>query len=97
MIEEIGATGQDRLNGVSSGKKPRAERSERAGSKDRSAGEAPEVSVSSRLADYVECIKRADNVRKERVHQVLEKMQRGELITPETVQRAAQKILQEGP
>jgi len=59
--------------------------------------DSPEVTVSSELQGLIERVKEAETFRKERVHQVLEKMRRGELIVSETVREAAEKILREGP
>jgi hypothetical protein len=54
------------------------------------------VVVSSELRGLIDRIKHAETFRKERVHQVLEKLQRGELVTSETVREAAERILREG-
>ncbi len=58
---------------------------------------APEVEVSGDLRQLIERVKQAETFRKDRVHEVLEKLQRGELVTSETVREAAERILHEGP
>ncbi len=58
---------------------------------------ASEVSFTNELQSLITRVRSADTFRKERVHQVLEKMQRGELITSETVREAAERILRGGP
>ncbi|MHC4480230.1 MAG: flagellar biosynthesis anti-sigma factor FlgM [Planctomycetota bacterium] len=95
MVEEIGATGHDRPERLPRGEKAKNSRSESA-TKGRAGDEAPEVVVSSELKELVDRVRQADVYRKERVHQVLEKLQRGELVTSEAVREAAEKILREG-
>ena len=55
-----------------------------------------ELAVSAELRALLDRIKSAEPLRKGLVHAVLEKLERGELVTSETVREAAEKILQEG-
>jgi hypothetical protein len=52
--------------------------------------------VSSELRELIDRVKQAENYRKERVHQVWEKLRRGELLAAEALREAAEKILDEG-
>ena len=95
MIEEVAGAGRERTDPLLPGRRARVRRAEGqadpAGSK-----QAPEVVVSSELRELISRVKQADVIRKDRVHQVLEKLQRGELVTSETVREAAEKILGTG-
>jgi len=95
MVEEIGGPGQDRLDRLSPRDRARIEDVGKAAEAPRAA-RAPEVMVSSELRALIDRVKQAQTFRKERVHQVFEKLQRGELVTSETVREAAEKILREG-
>ncbi len=96
MVQEIRGSGHDQSPGVtrSSGAKV----SKPAKPTDSAAGSsASAVEVSGELNDLISRVKQADVFRKDRVHQVLEKLQRGELVTSETVREAAERLLQGGP
>ncbi|MFO8008496.1 MAG: hypothetical protein R6V05_12255 [Candidatus Brocadiia bacterium] len=96
MIEEIIGPGHGGLDRLSRSEEAGARRAD--GEKATSDGEQePSVEVSSELKALIERVKQAGTYRKERVHQVLEKLQRGELVTSETVREAAERILREGP
>ena len=56
-----------------------------------------ELAVSPELRCLLDRIKGAETMRKGLVHAVMEKLERGELVTSETVREAAEKILREGP
>ncbi len=58
--------------------------------------EPPSIEVSSELKQLIERVKSAQTYRKEVVHRVLERLQKGELITSESVREAAETILREG-
>ena len=95
MIEEITGAGPERTDPLPPSRRARERRTE--GSTGSAQGEqAPEVVVSSELRELISRVKQADVLRKDRVHQVLEKLERGELVTSETVREAAEKILREG-
>jgi hypothetical protein len=96
MIEEILGPGHGRADRLSGSGKARTPESERAPGRPGSA-RLPDVIVSSELRELIERVKSAETFRKERVHQVLEKLQRGELVTSETVIEAAERILGGGP
>ena len=92
MIDEISGAGRERTDPLAAGRRARVRRA--GGRADAAEGtEAPEVVVSSELSELIRRVKLADVVRKDRVHQVLEKLQRGELVTSETVREAAENIL----
>ena len=95
MIEEIDAAGNDRLDRLSPGERTRTDESGRAAQTPQG-GKAQEVVVSSGLTELIDRVKQAESFRKERVSQVLEKLQLGELVTSETVRGAAERILNEG-
>jgi hypothetical protein len=95
MIEEITGPGHGELDRLARSGKAKAHPTEE---KDAPAAaeEESEVEVSSELRALIDRIKHAETFRKERVHEVLEKLQRGELVTSETVREAAERILREG-
>lgn len=95
MIEEVNGAAHgplDRLSRSGKGKAPESEEIGATAEED----EGAEVVVSSELRVLIERIKQAGTFRKDRVHQVLEKLRRGELVTSETVREAAERLLQEG-
>lgn len=95
MVEEISGTGSDRPDRLS--RSDRAKTGESGSAADAPQGsKVPEVVVSSELRVLIDRVKQAETYRKERVHEVLEKLQRGELVTSETVREAAERILREG-
>jgi len=96
MIEEIVGPSHGRPDRLSQTKQVKAAKPESsAGS--RQAEDTSEVAVTSELQGLIDRVKSAPTVRKERIHEVLEKLQRGELLTSETVREAAERILREGP
>jgi uncharacterized protein YheU (UPF0270 family) len=95
MVEHINGPGQDRLDRLSPGERARILETRKA-TEALSSESGPGVVVSSELRGLIDRIKHAETFRKERVHQVMEKLQRGELVTSETVREAAEKILREG-
>lgn len=96
MIDEINGPGHGHLDRLARNGKTNARETGRApgGEAD---SDAAELEVSGELRSLIERIKAAETYRKDRVHQVLEKLQRGELVTSEAVREAAERILQEGP
>ena len=48
------------------------------------------------IRGLIDRVRGGETYRLERVHEVLEKLQRGELVTSETVRRAAERILRGG-
>ncbi|MCK4373920.1 MAG: hypothetical protein KAX19_01285 [Candidatus Brocadiae bacterium] len=95
MVEEIGVPGHDRSGPLSRSDRARIHDSKNAAEASRS-GRTPEVVVSSELRELIERVKEAEGFRKDRVHEVLEKLRRGELVTSETVREAAERILRDG-
>jgi hypothetical protein len=95
MVEEIGSTAPNSPDRLSRAERARTRAPEGADGAART-DKAPEDVVSIELRDLIERVKQADTHRKERVHEVLEKLQRGELLTSETVREAAERILREG-
>ncbi len=96
MVDEIGGPGHDRFDRLSRADRARAEELKKAAADSARNEEAPEVVVSSELRELIERVKQAKTYRKDRVHQVLEKLERGELVTSETVREAAETILRGG-
>ena len=92
MVREIEGAGPDRIH---LRKTPRAEPTAFSPLEGRTAEES-EALVGAELRGLIERVKSAEVYRKERVHQVLERLQRGELVTSETVREAANRILMEG-
>jgi hypothetical protein len=95
MIEEVGGLGPEWLERLlkGTGTRPQdTEKRSRASSDDME----PDVPVTVELRQMMERVKGAEGYRKERVHQILERLQRGELVTSETVREAAETILREG-
>jgi hypothetical protein len=95
MVEEIAGPGHESLDQVSRSDRARIDKAEKADDAARD-NQEPEVEVTSELRELIERVKQADTYRKERIHQVLEKLQRGELITSETVRETAERIIREG-
>jgi len=92
MVKEVSGAGPEHL---SFQKTPRTDKSKRPPAP--AGGKNPvESAVGGELRGLIERVKAAETYRKERVHQVLEKLQRGELITSEAVREAARRILEEG-
>lgn len=97
MLDEISGLGSgwlDRLLRSSRSKSGRTRRREDAES---AGADEAELDVSPELRALLERVKAAETTRKGLVHAVLEKLERGELVTSETVREAAEKILREGP
>ncbi len=97
MLDEISGLGSgwlDRLLRSSKAKPGRTEEGERA---DLGEDDEAELAVSADLSALLARIKGAETLRKGLVHAVVEKLNRGELVTSETVRDAAEKILREGP
>ena len=95
MADEISPVGRDRLSRLSGSRKAKVPTSEGSAAAPRNDG-ASEPVVSSELRELIDRVKQAENYRKERVHQVWEKLQRGELLAAEALQEAAEKMLDEG-
>ena len=96
MVEEIGGTGYHPPDRLSPSGKPRTSGPEGVADARKGAESPEEVVVSSELRELIDRVRQADIHRKERVHQVLEKLQRGELVTSEAVREAAERILRQG-
>ena len=56
----------------------------------------PQSEVESKLDEMVERVKATDPVRRDRVHQVTEKIKNGELLSRHAIETTAQKIAEEG-
>ena len=54
------------------------------------------VEVSGELSELISRVKQADSVRKDRVHEVMQKLQNGTLVTPESIREAAKQMLDGG-
>lgn len=92
----------DSVNGAGHVGRGRITDSKRAGSKKgESVKESKPVAretddmVSGDLQELVGQIRKADDVRKNRVHEVKEMMRNGELLTPEAIRNAAERLLSE--
>ena len=97
MLDEISGLNAGWLDRLLRGGKARAGRAAEAGDAEPGQGDEPELAVSAELRALLDRIKGAETMRKGLVHAVLEKLERGELVTSETVREAAEKILREGP
>jgi len=92
MVKEVSGAGPEHL---SFEKTPRTDKSKRSPLPPKGK-RSVETTAGGELRSLIERVKAAETYRKERVHQVLEKLQRGELITSEAVREAARRILEEG-
>lgn len=54
------------------------------------------VTLSGDLNELINRVKQADNIRKDRVHEVMQKLQNGRLVTPESIREAARQLLEGG-
>ena len=96
MVQEIRGPGHDQSPGVTRSNGPKGRKPAKPTDSVAGSG-SPAVEVSGELNDLISRVKQAEVFRKDRVHQVLEKLQRGELVTSETVRDAAERLLQGGP
>ena len=97
MVDEISGLGAGWLDRVLRSGKARSERTDGPVDGGRGQGDETELNVSPELRALLDRIKGAETMRKGAVHAVLEKLERGELVTSETVREAAEQILREGP
>ena len=95
MADKTSPIGRDGLSRLSGSGKAKVHASESSAAAPRS-DEASEPVVSPELRELIDRVKQAEDYRKERVHQVWEKLQRGELLGAEAIREAAEKILDEG-
>jgi len=100
MVEEITGSSRNRLGRLTRADKAKVrkapDKAGAAGSEPSPAGDAVEE-LPGELQALIDRVKQGDAVRLERVHEVLEKLQRGELISSDAVRAAAERILSEGP
>jgi len=96
MVERIGAAGSTPAENVSPSGKPSAKDLKNA-KVDHEERETSGVTVSISLQSVMQRVREAEAYRKERVHQVLEKIQDGTLLSSEALREAADRILREGP
>lgn len=96
MIEEVGASGQNRFEGVSRKQPARQGPAPESGPELRS-DESPGTEVSLGLRELVSRVSQSQRFRSERVQQVAEQVRRGTLVSPKSLRGAAEKILMEGP
>jgi len=94
VISEIGAAGPNRPDGVFRGNNRGAEDAKNTGA-EREQKKDTDTVVSSKLQGLVNRILAEGRVRPERIQQVKEKMQRGQLVTPDSVRNAAARLLSE--
>jgi hypothetical protein len=95
MVREISGPGYDSLGRVNRNDRSRTRRGQDKAGKtaDKTSGASE---LPTELHSLIERVKQDDTVRLERVHAVLEKLDKGELVTSETVRRAAERILRGG-
>lgn len=96
MVSGVGKTTSDRPADVIDSAKSGAR-----GTGQRVSGEARTredvaAEVSSQVEGLMERIRSADAVRKERVHQVAQKLQHGELLSADAIRAAAERIAEGG-
>jgi len=95
MVREIGGPGIDpaRPDALRDALKP----SEAQGTTQRGQVDTTDaVVVSGELGDLINRVKQADNIRKDRVHEVAQKLQNGTLVTPESTEESAKRIVEGG-
>ena len=97
MVDEISGMGAGWLDRILRSNKARSERTDGPADGERLQGDDAELAVSAELRALLDRIKNAETMRKGVVHAVLERFERGELVTSETVREAAEQILREGP
>ncbi len=97
MLDEISGLGAGWLDRLLRSSKARPGRTREGAATDTDQGGEAELTVSAELNALLDRIKGAETMRKGLVHAVMEKLDRGELVTSETVREAAEKILREGP
>jgi hypothetical protein len=97
MLDEISGLGAGWLDRLLRSKKAKSTRADGEGRPKSAGGDEAELDVSSELRALLGRVKGAETMRKGLVHAVVEKLNRGELVTSETVREAAEKILREGP
>jgi hypothetical protein len=96
MVREISGPGFDSL-----GRARRTDRSRSGRANGKDAGRAEETTrdageLPTELQSLIERVKQNDTVRLERVHAVMEKLEKGELVTSEAVRDAARRIMEGG-
>ena len=96
MVEKIGPTGKNPLGGVPPGKNSKGKKAAE-GAEETKPPEKLKPKVSSKLQKFIDSVREAEPIRKNRVHEVLKKLERGELLAPESIREAAEKLLREGP
>lgn len=96
MVEEITGPGYEPLGRARRARTRKTDTTDHA----QGDGQPKEIDESDELPGelqtLIDRIRKGEAYRLERVHEVLEKLQRGELVTSETVRRAAERILREG-
>jgi len=97
MLDEISGLGAGWLDRLLRSSKARPGRTEQGAGTDSDQVDEAELSISAELNALLDRIRGAETMRKGLVHAVMEKLERGELVTSETVREAAEKILREGP
>ncbi len=76
-------------------RKDRKRAASRGGASDLSDPEIRDV-VSFELVELLERVRTADVVRKDRVHRVIERLKKDELVTSESVREAAERMIEKG-
>lgn len=97
MLDEISGLGAGWLDRLLRSSKAKAGRTEKGESADLAEDDKAELAISPDLSALLDRIKGAETMRKGLVHAVIKKLNRGALVTSETVRDAAEKILREGP
>ena len=95
MVEEIGGPAHGDLDRLARSGRAKTHPTDGSAAAPVGANE-PESVLPTELRELIERVKSAETFRKDRVHQVLEKLERDELVTSETVREAAEKLLREG-
>ncbi len=99
MVREITGAGYRRPGRLQRSDKGRVRKGDKAqdgSSTERETGPDVLDEVPGELQALIERVREGEAVRLERVHDVLDKMKRGELITSEAVREAAERILDGG-
>ncbi len=94
MVDEIGRLSNGWFGRIGRNEKAKAQRAD--GRAEPGADDDPDVAVAGELQALLDRIRNSETTRMSRVHEVLEKLQRGELVTSEAVREAAERILREG-
>lgn len=98
MVEELNFPNAHAPNtrGVNSGRKPEEVQSDKTAPKN-SAERGDGVQFTSRMRQWIEEVNNADSTRNERIEQVARKLRDGSLVSPESIRRSAERLIEGGP